>query len=126
MLFRELPDARQRKKIKKILKEGRKERQRSAKAQASSGSNVKEDGADTRTSESRVTDVADKTSATSSARPSGSGVTENAAENICWKCQADVTNVENSKCAGCRKVTFDNLFIKLLVKCGPFFPAALC
>ena len=121
-----MSDARQRKKIKKILKEGRKERQRSAKAQASSGSNVKEDAADTRTSESRVTDVVDKTSATSSARPSGSGVTENAAENICWKCQADVTNVENSKCAGCRKVTFDNLFIKLLVKCGPFFPAALC
>ena len=97
-----MSDARQRKKIKKILREGRKERQRSAKAQASSGSNVKEDAADTRTSESSV---AGTTNATSSAQPSGSGVTENA-ENICWKCHADVTNVENSKCAGCRKVTF--------------------
>ena len=116
-----MSDARQRKKIKKILKEGRKERQRSAKAQASSGSNVKEDAADTRTSVSRV---AGKTSATSSAQPSGSCVNENA-ENICWKCSADVTNVENSKCAGCRKVTFANLFIKLLVKCVPFFPAVL-
>ena len=104
-----MSDARQRKKIKKILKEGRKERQRSAKAQASSSSNVKEDAADTRTSESSVNEVADKTRATSSAQGSGSGATENA-ENICWKCCADVTNVENSKCAGCRKVTFANLF----------------
>ena len=103
-----MSDARQRKKIKKILKEGRKERQRSAKAQASSGSNVKEDAAETRTSESRVTNIAGKTSATSSAQPSGSGVNDNA-ESICWKCHADVTNVENSKCAGCRKVTFANL-----------------
>ena len=118
-----MPDARQRKKIKKILKEERKERQGSTKAQASSGSNVKEDPADPRTSESRVTDVAGKTSATSSAQPSGSGANENA-ENICWKCSADVTNVENSKCAGCRKVTFDNIFIKLIVKCAPSFPAA--
>ena len=117
-----MSDARQRKKIKKILREGRKERQRSAKAQASSGSNVKEDGADTRTSESSVNDNADKTTATSSALPRGSGATENA-ENICWKCSADVTNVENSKCAGCRKVTFANIFIKLLVKCVPSFPA---
>ena len=117
-----MSDARQRKKIKKILKEGRKERQRSAKAQASSGSNVKEDAADTTTSVSSVTDVAGKTSATSSAQPSGSCVNENA-ENVCWKCGADVTNVENSKCAGCRKVTFDNLFIKLIVKCAPSFPA---
>ena len=110
MLFRELPDARQRKKIKKILKEERKERQRSTKAQASSASNVKEDAADTRTSESSVNEVADKTSATNSAQLSGSGANENAAESICWKCSADVTNVENSKCAGCRKVTFTNLF----------------
>ena len=109
IFFRQLSDARQRKKIKKILKEERKERQGSTKAQASSGSNVKEDAAETRTSESRATDVAGKTSAKSSAQPSGSGVTENA-ENICWKCHADVTNVENSKCAGCRKVTFANLF----------------
>ena len=119
-----MSDARQRKKIKKILKEGRKERQRIAKAQATSGSNVKEDATETRTSDSRVTDVANKTSATSSAQPSGSAVTENAG-NICWKCDADVTKVEDSKCAGCRKVTFANLFIKLLVKCVPFFPAVL-
>ena len=122
MLFRSLPK-RQREKIKKVLKEARKERQRSAKAQASSDSTVKEDAAETRTSETRVTNIADKTSATSSAQPSGSGATENA-ENICWKCSADVTNVENSKCAGCRKVTFDNIFIKLIVKCAPSFPAA--
>ena len=120
ILFRELSDARQRKKIKKILKEERKERQGSTKAQASSGSNVKEDPADPRTSESRVTDVAGKTSATSSAQPSGSGANENA-ENICWKCSADVTNVENSKCAGCRKVTFTNLFHQTAKKVCPFF-----
>ena len=108
MLFRSLPK-RQREKIKKVLKEARKERQRSAKAQASSDSTVKEDAAETRTSETRATDVAGKTSATSSAQPSGSGATENA-ENICWMCHADVTNVENSKCAGCRKVTFAIFF----------------
>ena len=112
-----MSDARQRKKIKKILREGRKERQRSAKAQASSGSNVKEDAADTRKSVSRV---AGKTSATSSAQPSGSCVNENA-ENVCWKCGADVTNVENSKCAGCRKVTFANLSHQTASKVRPFF-----
>ena len=27
------------------------------------------------------------------------------ADSICWFCHADVTNLENNKCAGCRKVT---------------------
>ena len=41
------------------------------------------------------------------------------ADSICWFCHDDVTNLENNKCAGCRKVThsiklqilsFKNLF----------------
>ena len=31
-------------------------------------------------------------------------VTDNA-DSICWFCHADVSNLENNKCAGCRKVT---------------------
>ena len=27
------------------------------------------------------------------------------ADSICWFCHADVTHLENNKCAGCRKVT---------------------
>ena len=27
------------------------------------------------------------------------------ADSICWFCHDDVTNLENNKCAGCRKVT---------------------
>ena len=27
------------------------------------------------------------------------------ADSICWFCHGDVTNLENNKCAGCRKVT---------------------
>ena len=27
------------------------------------------------------------------------------ADSICWFCHADVSNLENNKCAGCRKVT---------------------
>ena len=26
------------------------------------------------------------------------------ADSICWFCHADVSNLENNKCAGCRKV----------------------
>ena len=30
------------------------------------------------------------------------------ADSICWFCHADVTKLENNKCAGCRKVTHPN------------------
>ena len=28
------------------------------------------------------------------------------ADSICWFCHADVSNLQNNKCAGCRKVTY--------------------
>ena len=28
------------------------------------------------------------------------------ADSICWFCHADVTHLENNKCAGCRKVRY--------------------
>ena len=58
------------KRIKKILKEGRKSRQSNAQASA----NVASDNVNDR------------------------------ADSICWFCHLDVTNLENNKCAGCRKV----------------------
>ena len=34
-----------------------------------------------------------------------SGNVNDNADSICWFCHADVSNLENNKCAGCRKVT---------------------
>ena len=64
-------DAKNRKKIQKILKEGRKARKGSAVAQATTHAS--------------------------------SSVNDNA-DSICWFCHADVSNLANNKCAGCRKV----------------------
>ena len=35
------------------------------------------------------------------------------ADSICWFCHADVSNLENNKCAGCRKVT--NVYTSVLI-----------
>ena len=35
------------------------------------------------------------------------------ADSICWFCHADVTNLANNKCAGCRKVRT----LQILTKC---------
>ena len=34
-----------------------------------------------------------------------SGNVNHNADSICWFCHADVTNLKNNKCAGCKKVT---------------------
>ena len=70
--LRKCPKAKYRKKLKQILKEGRKARQ-------------------------------DKDVAEASGQASGN-VDDNA-DSICWFCHADVTNLQDNKCAGCRKVT---------------------
>ena len=74
-----------RKKVEKILKKGRRTRQSSAAAEAN------------------VTNVASADVANAIAS-STSGANENA-DSICWFCHADVSSLEKSKCAGCRKVT---------------------
>ena len=70
--FRKCPKSKYRKKLRQILKEGRKARQDKDEAEAGvhASDNV-----------------------------------NNKADSICWFCHADVTNLENNKCAGCRKVT---------------------
>ena len=42
-------------------------------------------------------------SATAQEADGGVNVNDNA-DSICWFCHADVTNLANNKCAGCRKV----------------------
>ena len=70
------------KRIKKILKEGRKSRQSNAAAQAS----------------------ANVASANVGSANVASANVNDRADSICWFCHLDVTNLENNKCAGCRKV----------------------
>ena len=71
-ILRKWTNAKTRKKLRKILKEGRKVRQSSAVAQASS--------------------------------PAISDTINDNADSICWFCHADVSNLANNKCVGCRKV----------------------
>ena len=70
-ILRKIQHAETRKEIENILKEGRKVRQGSTEAQASSHA---------------------------------SGKAGDNADIICWFCHLDVSNLENDKCAGCRKV----------------------
>ena len=79
--LRDCPDAAQRKKIKKILKEGMKARL------------------------ARQCGRAGQSSATAQASAQTSEKVNDNADSICWFCHADVSNLANNKCAGCRKVT---------------------
>ena len=78
--LRDCPDAAQRKKIKKILKEGMKARL------------------------ARQCGRAGQSSAAAQASAQTSDKVNDNADSICWFCHADVTNLANNKCAGCRKV----------------------
>ena len=42
---------------------------------------------------------------TAQASSDASGNVNGNADSICWFCHADVSNLENNECAGCRKVT---------------------
>ena len=48
------------------------------------------------------------------------------ADSICWFCHADVTHLENNKCAGCRKVTQLRLCSLEILKYKTFFQARYC
>ena len=76
------------KRIKKILKEGRKFRQSNTLPQASAN----------------VASANVASANVASANVASANVNDRA-DSICWFCHADVTNLENNKCAGCRKVT---------------------
>ena len=82
-ILRKCPDAENRKKIQKILKEGRKARKGSAVAQATTHASA--------------------------------SVNDNA-DSICWFCHADVSNLANNKCAGCRKVKNTSVIFTHLLK----------
>ena len=71
------------------MKEGRRARQSSAAAQA----NV-----------AKAANVAGANAASAT-------VANDNADSICWFCHADVSSLERSKCAGCRKVTQTHLSI---------------
>ena len=109
--LRQFPNAKHRKKIKEILKEGRKAKQDRATAEAGAlasdtsgahGSNK----ASAQTSDTASAHVSNTASDTASAHASGN--VDDKADSICWFCHADVTNLENNKCAGCRKVTHNS------------------
>ena len=101
------PNAEDRAKISNILKEGRKARQSSVGAPAS-------DKASATPTASGKADASDTTSAHSQ---------DDNASSICWFCHADVTNLANNKCAGCRKVR-THLCLQILTKC--LFQARYC
>ena len=89
--LRDCPDAAQRKKIKKILKEGMKARL------------------------ARQCGRAGQSSAAAQASAQTSDKVNDNADSICWFCHADVTNLANNKCAGCRKVR-THLCLQILTK----------
>ena len=99
--LRQFPNAKHRKKIKEILKEGRKAKQDRATAEAGA-----------------------LASDTSSAHASGN--VDDKADSICWFCHADVTNLENNKCAGCRKVTQLSLCSLQILRHKTIFQARYC
>ena len=126
--LRQFPNAKQRKKIKEILKEGRKAKQDRATAEAGAlasdtagahGSNK----ASAQTSDTASAHVSNTASDTASAHASGN--VDDKAESICWFCHADVTNLENNKCAGCRKVTQLRLCSLEILKYKTIFSGSL-
>ena len=82
---RKCPNKEKRKKLQKILKEGRKVRRSKIAAQSGDrGRRGKESDFD--------------------AQADVGGIDDNA-DYICWFCHVDVSLLGNNKCAGCRKVT---------------------
>ena len=115
--LRKFPDALQRKKVKKILKEGKKAKQNSAAAQASASGRA------------RAGAHASNTAGAHSSNTDGaqtSGNVDDRANSICWFCHGDVTSLENNKCAGCRKVTQLSLCSLRILRYKTIFQARYC
>ena len=115
--LRKFPDAVQRKKVKKILKEGKKAKQNSAAAQASASGRA------------RAGAHASNTAGAHSSNTDGaqtSGNVDDRADSICWFCHGDVTSLENNKCAGCRKVTQLRLCSLQILRYKTIFQARYC
>ena len=115
--LRKFPDALQRKKVKKILKEGKKAKQNSAAAQASASGRA------------RAGAHASNTAGAHSSNTDGaqtSGNVDDRANSICWFCHGDVTSLENNKCAGCRKVTQLSLCSLQILRYKTIFQARYC
>ena len=115
--LRKFPDALQRKKVKKILKEGKKAKQNSAAAQASASGRA------------RAGAHASNTAGAHSSNTDGaqtSGNVDDRADSICWFCHGDVTSLENNKCAGCRKVTQLRLCSLQILRYKTIFQARYC
>ena len=115
--LRKFPDAQQRKKVKKILKEGKKAKQNSAAAQASASGRA------------RAGAHASNTAGAHSSNTDGaqtSGNVDDRANSICWFCHGDVTSLENNKCAGCRKVTQLSLRSLQILRNKTIFQARYC
>ena len=134
--LRQFPNAKHRKKIKEILKEGRKAKQDRATAEAGAlasdtagahGSNK----ASAQTSDTSSAHCSNTASARASNTASGTasahatGNADDKADSICWFCHADVTNLENNKCAGCRKVTQLRLCSLEILKYKTIFSGSL-
>ena len=139
--LRKFPDALQRKKVKKILKEGKKAKQNSAAAQASASGRARAGAhaSNTAGAHSSNTDGAHSSntdgahsSNTASAHSSNtdgaqtSGNVDDRANSICWFCHGDVTSLENNKCAGCRKVTQLRLCSLQILRYKTIFQARYC
>ena len=154
--LRQFPNAKHRKKIKEILKEGRKAKQDRATAEAGAlasdtagahGSN-KASAQTSDTSSAHCSNTAsahgsntasacasNTASDTASAHASSiasdaasahaSGNVDDKADSICWFCHGDVTNLENNKCAGCRKVTQLRLCSLEILKYKTIFSGSL-
>ena len=99
--LRKCPNKEKRKKIQKILKDGRKARRGKAAAQAGAQASGNVESADG--SASANGSASGNVAAEASVH--GGGSVDDNADHICWFCHVDVTNLENNKCAGCRKVT---------------------
>ena len=146
--LRQFPNAKHRKKIKEILKEGRKAKQDRATAEAgalasdtagANGSNkASAQTSDTssahgsNTASARASNTASGTAsahasntASDTASAHASGNVDDKADSICWFCHADVTNLENNKCAGCRKVTQLRLCSLEILKYKTIFSGSL-
>ena len=93
--LRKCPNKEKRKKIQKILKDGRKARRGKAAAQAGAQASGNVESADGSASGNVAAE----------AGVHECGSIDDNADHICWFCHVDVTNLENNKCAGCRKVT---------------------
>ena len=103
--LRKCPNKEKRKKIQKILKDGRKARRGKAAAQAGAQASGNVESADGSASASASANGSASGNVAAEASVHGGGSVDDNADHICWFCHVDVTHLENNKCAGCRKVT---------------------